>query len=526
MSQEVLLNGEQHENERPLTEYEQRQQQAMQVVYDLDDLDIFGSMVNKLAGGDVQIIQASTAFGRHISSDRGCASGSLALDFMLRGGFPNGRFHMIYGPSMAGKTTLSSRIMAMAQAFNRPVLHIDAEYAADIRYMKALGLDMNRPGYKYAQPTTGDGAFRMIKNVLSQWYDKYGVEGKGCSKPGPVIVIDSLKALTPEAFMNNDEKNPIALQARMFSLWIPAIKALVGKTNAVLIGINQVRQNPGAMFGNPETIPGGEALVFFADSILRLSRVGKAEETSWGVSMTMRINMKKMKHVNPGTVFDLQLVQGIGFDPTIDIWRMMELAGIGEGSRGWYTIRRYEGMPDLPTGLEYDKKYRFEELAVYMLPSQGEHFTSAPLYKWCFFLIQTGVIFDCIKVWEEEQKASGVIQDIGSTLTDFDFSVLLKRDDPNMKALENAKESDALRTSFRMDEFLPDEIEKRFVGQIVSCDIWENTAYSCRLERLLRPAAEDGVWKAEITWTEESEPYSENVDLGFVVYDEKKHGKL
>lgn len=504
------------------TDYQNQQTQAMQVLYEMEDLDIFGGMVTKCAGGDVQIIQASSAFGQHVSSDRGCSSGSLALDFKLRGGFPNGRFHMVYGPSMAGKTTLSSRIMAMAQAFNRPVLHIDAEYAADIRYMKALGLDMNRPGYKYVQPTTGDGAFRLIKRTLEMWWDKYGT-GNGCSKPGPVIVIDSLKALTPEAFMTSDEKTPIALQARMFSTWIPAIKALVGKTNAVLIGINQVRQNPGAMFGNPETIPGGEALVFFADSILRLSRVGKVEETAWGNSMTMRINLKKMKHVNPGDIFDLQLVQGIGFDPTVDIWRMMELSGIGVGSRGWYTISRYSGMPPLPAGLEYDKKYRWEDLAVHMLPRQGEHFTNAPLYKWCFFLIQTGKIFDCIKAWEDDQKSQGYIQDIGSTASDFNFDLLLQREDPNAEAQMAAADEKAVRQKWRLDEFSPEEIEKRFVGKTLQSDADGSGTYNCKLIRVVPPMTEEGMYKVEITWIDEAEPYDEIVDLDTVIYDELKN---
>lgn len=508
--------------------YQERQQNAMQVIHDLEDLDIFGAMVNDCAkGGDAQVIQASTAFGKHISPDRGVSSGSLALDYMLRGGFPNGRFHMIYGPSMAGKTTLSSRIMAMAQAYNRPCLHIDAEYAADIQYMKALGLDMNRPGYKYVQPTTGDGAMRLIKRVLEQWWNKYGTQNDGCSKPGPVIVIDSLKALTPEAFMAADEKNPLALQARMFSTWLPAIKALVGKTNAVLIGINQVRQNPGAMFGNPETIPGGEALVFFADSILRLSRVGKVEEKPWGNSLTMRINFKKTKHVNPGAVFDLQLVQGIGFDPTIDIWRMMELCGIGDGSRGWYTINAYEGMPPLPNGLEFGKKYRWDDLAIHMLPAQGDHFTNAPLYKYCFFLIHTGIIFDCIREYELQQKAEGVIQDISSKDIGFDFSKLLLQSE-DTAAIEgeasggNGKGT-ATRTNWRLSEFSPEEIEARFVGKQLQCDVWDNTPYNCQLVRLVRPESEEAPYKAAILWTDENEPYEETVDLDYVIYDEKKN---
>lgn len=467
----------------------------------------FLKMVSNAAqAANVQILDTSNAFNTHIDLQHGCPVGSLTLDFLLKGGLPDGRFHIVYGPSGAGKTTFVSRAGGMAQSMKRPVIHIDAEYAADVHYMKQLGLDMtNGENYVYVQPTSGDGAFRLIKRTLEQWIEEHGANNPDVQ--GPLIIVDSLKALAPEAQMEDDTKNPIGLQARMFSTWLPPIKALVGQSRAILLAVNQVRQNPMQMFGNPETMPGGEAITFFADSILRLSRVGKVEETDLGNTQTMRINFKKSKHVTPGANVDLQLLQGIGYDPRADISLFLNQSGVAEYERGWWTFNPYGYDITLPEGIEEGKRYRANEILPYMVPEYGKHYATAPLYAWSANLIWSGKVFTEIKKYNASTNESDHISDVSAGSHEFDFTALASSafDIGKFKAKsgdkEVADENDlgeaSARESWNIAESYDPADWQQFVGQIVTSTSYEPEA-ECTIT-----AIDPDAGTATVVWTED-----------------------
>lgn len=388
---------------------------------------------------NVRILDASELTRSHFHPDNSTSMGCLTFDFLLRGGLPDGRFHIVYGPSGAGKTTFTSRAMAMAQSQKRPVVHIDAEYAVDSVYMKQLGLDMqNGANYSYVQPVSGEGAFQLIHRITDAWTAEYGSELRG-----PLFVIDSLKALAVEMQLEDDSKNPIALQARMFSNFMPMVKSSLGQTNSTLLAVNQVRQNPGQMFGNPETMPGGEALTFFADTILRLSRVGKVEEDELGTSQVMRMMIKKCKHVLGGATTDMKLLHGLGYDPRADIWLFMEASGMGVAERGWYTMSPYDGI-ELPPGLEADKRYRINELLPYMLPAPGMHYATAPLYAWAANLIWSGKIHKAIQAFNDATEVEEQKVNVGAGHSNFDFSSLMKKNFDIGKFKAHSKQEEAV----------------------------------------------------------------------------------
>ena len=63
----------------------------------------------------------------------------------------------------------------------------------------------------------------------------------------------------------------LAAQARMFSEQIKKVKGRMSPKRVTLMGVNQLRKNPGVMYGPTETEPGGEALKFYcfsADTLL------------------------------------------------------------------------------------------------------------------------------------------------------------------------------------------------------------------------------------------------------------------
>lgn len=65
-----------------------------------------------------------------------------------------------------------------------------------------------------------------------------------------IVVIDSVAALVPKAELEGDMGDAhVGLQARLMSQALRKLTAIVGKTNCIVIFINQLREKVGVMFG-------------------------------------------------------------------------------------------------------------------------------------------------------------------------------------------------------------------------------------------------------------------------------------
>jgi recombination protein RecA len=83
------------------------------------------------------------------------------------------------------------------------------------------------------------------------------------SKSIGIIVFDSLAAMIPKIEIEDDlEDAQMASSARMMSKALRKLTHFNEKT--LIIFINQLRENPGTTYGNPEYTPGGRALKFYA----------------------------------------------------------------------------------------------------------------------------------------------------------------------------------------------------------------------------------------------------------------------
>ena len=85
-----------------------------------------------------------------------------------------------------------------------------------------------------------------------------------------IILLDSWPALLPPTMDDDEGDNSIAVQARFFSKEILRVKGSFRSKRIALLSVNQLRKNPMARFGNPETEPGGEAIKYYSDCRLRL----------------------------------------------------------------------------------------------------------------------------------------------------------------------------------------------------------------------------------------------------------------
>ena len=299
------------------------------------------------------------------------STGSFVLDYLIGGklnakaispcpGIPGGRLTQIYGMPSSGKTTIALTTCAGVAAIGGCALYIDWENEVVPGYAQQLGVPIGDPKkFMLIQPDTLEDGMKVAWAAAASGVD--------------LIVFDSVGAGVPEAVFNlkveeQGKETRMAANATKWSNFLPKFKTICRKSGTAVLGISQMRANPGAQgHGEKTTVQGGNAWQFFSAVRFKLARVSQIkgkrvnritnamEEVSVGGHIKAQIQKCKISD-SQGADQLFYIRWGTGID------NMSSYVDIGQSYKvitkagSWYSYKdlKFQGSDKLIEAIEAD----------------------------------------------------------------------------------------------------------------------------------------------------------------------------
>jgi RecA/RadA recombinase len=305
-------------------------------------------------------------------------------------GIVGGTFTTIIGKSGTAKTTFA--VQASANIVKRfesgMVMHYDLEQALNYTRLK------NVTGYKTAE-LYEKYILKQEKNFIEDIYDailkigkakeenkKYYTYETGLmnefNEPITVyvptfIILDSIPSIASKEISKDEIEGSTyaSRMAKVLSQWYKKLLPVIKTYNINIITINHInakidisafqKSQPQLMYLKmDESVPGGNAPIYFAHQLLKFVSCGKYDEEKDGFDgFKVRCELLKSRTNKAGQFCNLVYNQDLGFDPVLT---QLDVALENDLVLGKSPYRYFVGYKDHKFGMkDFNKSYRNDE---------------------------------------------------------------------------------------------------------------------------------------------------------------------
>lgn len=202
--------------------------------------------------------------------DTGYAPLNAAISGRYDGGWPMGRIVEVFGPESSGKTWLATQAIISAQKMGGAGAFMDHERSFKRSLAEKLGLDPSPGKWIFQRPKTYEQSVTALSKGAATLRT-----GKFIPPEAPIVwVFDSLASMIPAQMVAKDadevKMNDTLALAKLTSTNFKVLASIAEEYNVLIMFLNQIRQKPGVMYGDPTTTPGGNAPKFYASVRIQL----------------------------------------------------------------------------------------------------------------------------------------------------------------------------------------------------------------------------------------------------------------
>ena len=262
---------------------------------------------------------------------------SPRMNYCTFGGLPIGKLIEFYGEEHGGKTTTALDIIANYQQMDdaRKVLYVDAENTLDVKWAIKLGVDVNNLIVFKPTSQSAEDIFQFILDAIES--DEIGL-----------WVLDSIPALSSaqELEKSLDEKTYAGISGPL-SVFSRKVEKAMQQHHCTGIGINQLRDDLGAMWGGATKTPGGRAWKHFCSVRMEFKKGKYIDEKGNELTRSVEspagnyvvMNMTKNKSCPPTrrTGF-YTLNYEYGIDYLKDLVEVAMKYGVIDKTGAWFSI--------------------------------------------------------------------------------------------------------------------------------------------------------------------------------------------
>ena len=276
-------------------------------------------------------------------------TGSTWLDSIIckgkKAGIPIGKIVEIAGLESTGKSYMAAQIAANAQKMGIDVIYFDAESAIDSKFVRKIGVDVNK--MIYVQATSVEFVMETIEALL------------GSNENRMLFIWDSL-AFTPALSDIEGDYNPnssMAVKARVLSKAMTKLTIPIANAESTLLVLNQLKTNiptgPNAhivAMTTPYVTPGGKSMTYgYSLRIWLTGRKAKSsfvrDDNNFIIGSEVKVKIEKSRFGTQGRTCNFKIIwgDGVGIMDDESLFEAIKISSKLSSSGAWYTLSTESG---------------------------------------------------------------------------------------------------------------------------------------------------------------------------------------